>query len=213
MLVQALVAQATIERFYKAVLLRFSGCDVMPLDPGVLAPGEDRMTGQLGASLRIDPPDQPATVGVADHHARQPTTFGDRGQLAHDAPTLQRGVDDRRQTFAAVIVDHVQQAEPPAAGQRIRHKVERPSLVRLLRDRHRCPRPQRALPAPTLAHRQFHRAIDSPDCLLIRLNPRDKVDRPSSGSCPCPHARAGSPAADMPRQRNNPTGGIIETRD
>jgi len=47
-LVQALVAQATIERFYKAVLLRLAQRDVMPLDPGVLAPGEDGMTGQLG---------------------------------------------------------------------------------------------------------------------------------------------------------------------
>lgn len=74
MLVQALVAQATIKRFHEAVLLRLAGCDVVPLDPGILAPGEGRMTGQLGAV-------------VADHHARQPATLGDRGQLAHDAPT------------------------------------------------------------------------------------------------------------------------------
>ena len=48
-LVQALVAQATIERFHEAVLLRLARRDVMPLDPGVLAPREDSMTGQLGA--------------------------------------------------------------------------------------------------------------------------------------------------------------------
>ena len=73
-LVQALVAQATIKAFDKAVLLRLARRDVMPLDPGVLAPGEDGVTGELGAI-------------VADHHARQPATFGDDAQLADDAPT------------------------------------------------------------------------------------------------------------------------------
>ena len=71
--VQALVAQATIERFHKAILLRLAGRDVMPLDAGILAPGEHGMTGQFGAV-------------VADHHAWQPATFGDGGQFANDAP-------------------------------------------------------------------------------------------------------------------------------
>src|ERR1700712_935772 len=65
-LVQALVAQATIERFHKTILLWLSGCDVMPLDARVLTPGQNSVTGQFGASLRIDPPDQSVTVGVAD---------------------------------------------------------------------------------------------------------------------------------------------------
>ena len=43
-LVQALVAQATIERFHEAVLLRLARRSVMPLDAGVLAPGEDGVT-------------------------------------------------------------------------------------------------------------------------------------------------------------------------
>ena len=47
--VQALVAQATIERFHKAVLLRLARSDVMPFDPGVLAPSQNGMTGQFGA--------------------------------------------------------------------------------------------------------------------------------------------------------------------
>jgi len=70
-LVQALIAQATIERFYKAVLLWLAKRDVMPLDADVLASGEHGMTGQLGAV-------------VADHHARQPATLGDGGELSHD---------------------------------------------------------------------------------------------------------------------------------
>lgn len=48
-LVQTFVAQATIERFHEAILLRLAGRNVMPLDAGVLAPGEHGMTGQFGA--------------------------------------------------------------------------------------------------------------------------------------------------------------------
>lgn len=44
-LVWALIAQATIERLHEAVLLQLARSDVLPLDPGVLAPGEDSMTG------------------------------------------------------------------------------------------------------------------------------------------------------------------------
>jgi hypothetical protein len=73
-LVQALVAQATIEALNEAVLLRLARSDVMPLDAGVLAPGENGVTGQFGSV-------------VADHHARQPATFGYGGQLTHDTPT------------------------------------------------------------------------------------------------------------------------------
>ena len=61
--VQALVAQTTVKRFGKAVLLRLARRGVRPLDRGVLAPGEDGVTGQL-------------SVIVADDHTRQPATFG-----------------------------------------------------------------------------------------------------------------------------------------
>ena len=71
MLVQALVVQATSERFHKAVPLWLTRRDVMPLEAGVLALGENSMTGQLGPA-------------VADHHARQPATFGDGSQFPHD---------------------------------------------------------------------------------------------------------------------------------
>lgn len=72
-LVEALVAQATIGRFHEATLLRLGRRNVMPLDAGVLAPGEGGVAGQLGAV-------------VADQHARQPVTLGDRGEFADDTP-------------------------------------------------------------------------------------------------------------------------------
>jgi len=49
MFVKTLVAQATIDRFHKAILLRFAW--------RVLTPSEDSMTGEFEAV-------------VADHHAR-----------------------------------------------------------------------------------------------------------------------------------------------
>ena len=73
MLVQTFVAEATIERFHEAVLLRLARRDVMPFDAGVLAPGEHGMTGQFGSV-------------VTDDQARQPETLGDGGELAHDTP-------------------------------------------------------------------------------------------------------------------------------
>lgn len=69
-LVQALVAQATIERFHKAILLRLARGNVVSRDAGVLAPGEDGVTGQFGPI-------------IADHHAWQSATFGDGGHSAH----------------------------------------------------------------------------------------------------------------------------------
>lgn len=74
MFVQTLVAQATIERFHKAILLRLPRGDVVPFDPGDLTSGEDGMIGQLGAV-------------VVDHHAWQPATLGDGAQLANNPPT------------------------------------------------------------------------------------------------------------------------------
>ena len=48
-LVQTLVAQATVKAFDDAVLLRLSWCYVVPLDPCDLASGKDGVTGQFGA--------------------------------------------------------------------------------------------------------------------------------------------------------------------
>src|SRR3546814_13221432 len=43
------VPQPTVEALDEAVLLRFARRDVMPFDPLLLAPAQDRHAGQLGA--------------------------------------------------------------------------------------------------------------------------------------------------------------------
>jgi hypothetical protein len=40
--VQELIAEPPVEAFDEAVLHGLSGCDVVPVDPGALAPGQDR---------------------------------------------------------------------------------------------------------------------------------------------------------------------------
>lgn len=53
-LVEALVPQPAVERLHEPILRRLSGCDVVPLDPGLFHPFQDRMTGQLRAVVRDD---------------------------------------------------------------------------------------------------------------------------------------------------------------
>ncbi len=53
----------------------------------------------------------------------------DRAQLANAPPTRRRGVDDAGQAFLGVVVDDVEHTDPTAAGQRVRHEVERPALI------------------------------------------------------------------------------------
>src|SRR5580698_2545792 len=52
------------------------------------------------------------------------------------------------------VIDQREDAEAPAADQRVSHEVERPAQIAVLRDRHGCPRAQGSLATATLAHRQ-----------------------------------------------------------
>ena len=81
-LVQALVAQTTIETFDEAVLPRLVRRDVMPLDSGVLAPGKDGVTGQFGAI-------------VANHYPRQPATFRGGAQLTNKCSCIRPAAELR----------------------------------------------------------------------------------------------------------------------
>ena len=47
-LVQAFVAQAAVEAFDVAILLRLAGIDVVPLDTVLVCPLQDRLAGELG---------------------------------------------------------------------------------------------------------------------------------------------------------------------
>lgn len=101
--------------------------------------------GQLSASLRIDPPDQSVAVGVADHRMRLAAHPDQSRQLARNPNTWQQCVCHQRQAFPREVVDHAQDAEPPAARQGVGDEVQRPALVRPVRQHHWRPRAQGAL--------------------------------------------------------------------
>ena len=50
--IEAFIAQATVEGLDIAILLRFAGVDVMPLDLVVVGPFQDGLAGELGAVVR-----------------------------------------------------------------------------------------------------------------------------------------------------------------
>ena len=111
-LVQELVAQPAVEALDEGILLRLAGRDVVPFDPRLLRPAQDRHAGELGAV-------------VGDDH-RGPAARGDDGiELARDTQPGQRRIGDQRQAFAGEIVDDRQDAEAPAVGRTRRDRKSR----------------------------------------------------------------------------------------
>jgi hypothetical protein len=90
--------------------------DVNPLDPPILRLLKDGRRSKLGAI-------------VADNGERLAALGDQRGQLARHPDTRERGIRRQRQPFARKVVVDAQEAEPPAAGQAVRHEVEAPALV------------------------------------------------------------------------------------
>ena len=90
-------------------------------------------------------------VGICEGHH---SSFSDAIELTGNTQASERGVHYQAETLAGEVLDHGQDAEAPAGGERVSHEVDRPAQVGSLRDRHRGPRPQRPLATTTSAHRQ-----------------------------------------------------------
>ena len=68
-------------------------------------------------------------------------------------------------------INHAQNAETPTTTKGIRDKVQRPTLVRPLWQRHWRPGPQRPFPAAAAAQLQPLLVIKPQQLLLVRLQP------------------------------------------
>jgi hypothetical protein len=110
-------------------------------DIAVLLPGQDGVRGELSAV-------------VADDHARASPGLDDAIELAHDPWGGERGIDHQAKALPGAVIDQGEDAEAPAADQRVHDKVERPAQVPVLRDRHRCSGAESPFTAATLAHGQ-----------------------------------------------------------
>src|SRR5579883_3464587 len=149
-LIQQLVTHPAVEALDEGVLRRPARSDVMPVDAMLGAPGEDGVRGQLGPVIR-------------DDHAGLATPFDQRCQLPGDALAGDRGVGDRRQAFARDIIDDVQNAEAPAAGELIMHEVQGPASIDLGLDQDRRSRANGPSPGTAAAHRQPFLTIEPVD--------------------------------------------------
>ena len=101
----------------------------------------------------------------------RPRRAPDRVQLARDPLAGQRRVRHQRQALAAEVVDHAQDPEPATVGQRVGREVQRPALVRAVRQRHRRPRAERPLAPAAATHLQPLLAIEPPQLLVVRPQP------------------------------------------
>ena len=109
-LVEAFVAQPPVEALDEGVLCRLAGRDIVPGDPPLGRPAQDRHAGQLRSVVR--------------DAAERPGAAGDDGvQLAGDALPGDRGVGDQAEALPREVVDHRQDAEAPPIGQRVAQEV------------------------------------------------------------------------------------------
>ena len=69
--------------------------------------------------------------------------------------------------FARIVVDHAQDAEPPARHQRAGDEIERPALVRSLRAHDRCRTAQDALAATAAPDQQALLVVDMPQVVKM----------------------------------------------
>ena len=137
-LVQAFIPKPPVEAFHEAILHRLAGGDVVPLDPVLLAPAQDRHAGQLGPVVAV--------------HQQRRAAAGDQGiELTDDAGAGQRGVGHRRQALAREVVHHRQDPKAPPVAEAVGDEVQRPALVWPLRQGHRRPCAQGALAPPPRA--------------------------------------------------------------
>ena len=81
-----------------------------------------------------------------------------------------RGVGDEPDALAGEVVDHRKDPEPPTAGERVGHEVQRPALVAALRDRHRRPDAERPLATAATPHGQPLLAVKSEQLLVVQLD-------------------------------------------
>jgi hypothetical protein len=155
--IQKLVPHAPVEALAEPVLHRLPRRDVTPLDPAFACPGENGVRGELRPVIGND-------------HARLAAPPDQRGEFTGDALARDRRVGDRRQTFPRHVVDNIEDAETPAAGELVMHEVQRPARIRLRLDEDRRPRSDSAAAGAALAHREPFLTIEPVDAVLARAH-------------------------------------------
>jgi hypothetical protein len=133
-------------------------------------------------------------------HPRFATALDESRQLARHAAPRDRRLGDRRQAFPRHVVDDVQDAEPPAAGELVVHEIDRPARVGAGFDQHRRPHSYGAPPRPPFAHREALFPVKSVDAvdprplaLLTQQDEQSSIAEPPAlvGKITPPHPQLG----------------------
>jgi hypothetical protein len=74
---------------------------------------------------------------------------------------------NQRQAFASAVVDHDQDAQTAAVDELIGDKIQRPAVVRPLRDQHRCPCAQGPLTTAAAADHKALLAIEPEQAFVV----------------------------------------------
>lgn len=157
-LVEQLIAQRAVEALDEPVLLGPTGIDVVPLDPILACPFQDRPTGKFGPI-------------VTDNAGRLAVETRQRVEFTRHAGPGYAGIGNQTQVLAAAIIIDGQNPEFARRVERVRHEVRRPPRARSHRHVHRCaaaPRPFAAAPA---AHRQAFFPVQPVELLVAHDHP------------------------------------------
>jgi hypothetical protein len=123
---------------------------------GLLRPAQDRHAGELGP--------------VVGNAAQRTATRRDHEvELASDAAPGERGIGHQAQALAGEVVDHRQDTEAAAVGECVADEVERPALVRPLRQSNRRPCAKGALTAAAAADVKPLLGIEPPQPLVVHV--------------------------------------------
>lgn len=115
-LVQALLAQSSIERFNHRVIGRLPGPGEIEFDLVLVGPVVHDPRDEFGAVVRLDRPG--------------PSSFSRQAVLhAHDVLSLQALSNLDRQALSAEIVDDGERAELAPIEERVGHEIDTPDLV------------------------------------------------------------------------------------
>src|SRR5215218_7020788 len=96
--------------------------------------------------------------------------FGDPIEFTGNTQAGERGVHHQGQAFPREVINQREDAEAPAAHQRVGDEVERPAQIAILRDGHRRSGTESAFATAALAHGQPLLLVEPIELLAVELD-------------------------------------------
>src|SRR6516164_3844192 len=126
----------------------------MPRYLVIVGPTQNGIAGELGTVVTHDCPGRAALD-------EQPI------ELAGDPDARDRGIGNQRQALARAVIDDHQDAKPPTVDELIGCEVDRPALIRELRNGHWRTRPKGSLASASPAYHEPLLAIEPKQALMV----------------------------------------------